>query len=65
MWMRTRATIRVRNLSYSQEAQAVGRVMRILSVTMPSSVSVFEVIFLENGLETSRIRLDRGDLEVL
>jgi len=60
-----RATIRVRNLSYSQEAQAVGRVMRILSVTMPSSVSVFEVIFLENGLETSRIRLDRGDLEVL
>jgi len=61
----SRATLRLRNLSYAQEAQAVGRAMRILSVAMPNSISVFEVIFVANGLDTSRIRLDRSDVEAL
>lgn len=59
----TRAAVRVRNLGYPQEAQALGRVLRVLSATMPPSVEAFEVLFVVNGLDTSRIRVARSDVE--
>lgn len=58
-----RATLRVRNTLYDQEAQALGRVLRIMSVTMPDSVDVFEVIFVVNGVDVSRVRVARNDVE--
>jgi hypothetical protein len=61
----TRATIRVRNTGYNFEAQALGRVLRAMSAALPPSVEVFEVIFVVEGLETSRIRVARSDLERL
>ncbi|MBY6200853.1 YjbH domain-containing protein [Maritalea mobilis] len=60
-----RATIRVRNIRYGQEAMALGRVLRVLSVTMPNSVEVFEVIFIVNGADASRVRVNRSDVEAL
>ncbi|MBF9060953.1 YjbH domain-containing protein [Rhodobacterales bacterium HKCCSP123] len=60
-----RATIRVRNLRYGQEAQALGRVLRILARTMPASIEVFEVIFTVNGADASRVRVSRSELEAL
>ncbi|WP_217520154.1 YjbH domain-containing protein [Roseicyclus elongatus] len=60
-----RATLRVRNIVYPQEAQALGRVLRVMSVTMPHSVEVFEVIFTVNGADASRVRVNRRDVEAL
>lgn len=60
-----RATIRVRNVRYGQESQALGRVLRILAQTMPASIEVFEVIFTVNGLDASQIQISRTELESL
>lgn len=58
-----RVTIRVRNVRYDQESQALGRVLRILTQTMPHSIEVFEVIFTVNGLDASRVQVSRTELE--
>lgn len=60
-----RATIRVRNSQYNHESQALGRVLRAMSTALPPSVEVFEVIFVVEGLDTSRVRISRSDLELL
>lgn len=60
-----RATIRVRNTGYNFESQALGRVLRAMSAALPPSVEVFEVIFIVEGIDTSRIRVSRTDLERL
>lgn len=60
-----RATIRVRNTQYNYTSQALGRVLRAMSAALPPSVEVFEVIFVEEGLDTSRVRIARTDLELL
>lgn len=60
-----RATIRVRNSRFNHEAQALGRVLRAMSAALPPSVEVFEVIFVVGGLDTTRIRIARSDLERL
>ncbi len=60
-----RATIRVRNEQYNHESQALGRVLRAMSAALPPSVEVFEVIFVVEGLDTSRVRIARSDVELL
>ncbi len=60
-----RATVRVRNTRYNHESQALGRVLRAMSAALPPSVEVFEVIFVVEGLDTSRVRIARSDLELL
>ncbi|MEX3016808.1 YjbH domain-containing protein [Gymnodinialimonas hymeniacidonis] len=60
-----RATIRVRNTRYNYESQALGRVLRAMSAALPPSVEVFEVIFVVEGIDTSRVRIARSDLELL
>ena len=58
-----RATIRIRNTGYDHEAQALGRVLRAMSAALPPSVEVFEVIFVVEGIDTTRIRVTRSDVE--
>jgi hypothetical protein len=60
-----RAVIRVRNTRFQFESMALGRAMRILSITMPHSVEVFEVVFVVEGMDVSRVRMNRRDIEAL
>lgn len=60
-----RATVRVRNTRYNYSAQALGRVLRAMSASLPPSVEVFEVIFVVEGMDTTRVRVARSDLETL
>lgn len=60
-----RATIRVRNTQFNHESQALGRVLRAMSAALPPSVEVFEVIFVVEGMDTTRVRVSRTDLELL
>lgn len=60
-----RVAVRVRNLRYGQEAQALGRVLRILTQTMPASIELFDVIFTVNGADASRARVSRSELEAV
>lgn len=60
-----RATIRVRNTQFNHETQALGRVLRAMSAALPPSVEVFEVIFVVEGIDTTRVRISRTDLELL
>lgn len=60
-----RATVRLINERYQFEAQAVGRAARIMTAVLPASVEQFELVFLVESLPTSRIILQRSDLEDL
>lgn len=60
-----RAVLRVRNTRYQFESMALGRAMRVLSITMPNSVEVFEVVFVVEGMDVSRVRMNRSDIEAL
>lgn len=60
-----RAVIRVENTRFDAEAMALGRAMRVLTATMPNSVDVFEVVFVVEGMDVSRIRMNRSDIEAL
>lgn len=60
-----RATIRVRNTQFNHQSQALGRVLRAMSAALPPSVEVFEVIFMVEGIDTTRVRVARTDLELL
>ena len=60
-----RAVLRLRNTRYQYESMALGRAMRVLSITMPHSVEVFEVVFVVEGMDVSRVRLNRSDIEAL
>ena len=59
------AQVRFRNTKYDAEAQAVGRVARAMTQTMPASVETFELIPLVNGLPTAKVTVKRSDLEAL
>lgn len=61
----TRATLRLRNLRYAHEAQSLGRALRTMAALLPASVEIFEVIFVTAGMDTSRIRVARSDVEAL
>ena len=59
------AQVRFRNTKYDAEAQAVGRVARAMTQTMPASVETFELIPLVNGLPTAKVTVRRSDIEAL
>ncbi|KMK68025.1 YjbH domain-containing protein [Puniceibacterium sp. IMCC21224] len=59
-------SLRMRNATYSNAAQAVGRAARILTTQMPASVERFVITpVTENGVASSRIILNRSDFEEL
>ncbi|PWK60536.1 YjbH domain-containing protein [Roseicyclus mahoneyensis] len=60
-----RAVIRVQNTRFDAESMALGRAMRVLTATMPNSVDVFEVVFVVEGMDVSRVRMTRSDIEAL
>lgn len=60
------ARAEVRTGAQPSEAQAVGRVARIMSQLMPASVERFEITLVTGtGLPVSRVVLNRSDLEEL
>ena len=61
----TTVQVRFRNLAYDAEAQAVGRVARAMSQTMPASVTTFEIVPVINGIAASKVTLTRADVEAL
>lgn len=61
------STMRVRyeNTSYRAEAQAAGRVARILTQVAPASVDTFVLEPMQRGIPLSSVTLRRGDMEAL
>ncbi|NUB45391.1 YjbH domain-containing protein [Fertoebacter nigrum] len=59
------AQVRIRNTRYNAEAQAIGRVARAMSRTMPASVEVFEIVPVVDGVPLSKVTLRRSDIEAL
>jgi Exopolysaccharide biosynthesis protein YbjH len=57
--------VRIRNVRYDSESQALGRVARALTQVMPASVETFEIVPVVNGIATSKIVLRRTDIEAL
>lgn len=61
----TTAQIRIRNIRYDAEAQAVGRTARVMAYALPASVETFEIVPVVNGTPLSKVTLRRSDLERL
>ncbi len=61
----THAEVRIRNARYDSDAQAIGRVARALTATMPASVETFDIVPVERGMDLVRVRIARTDLETL
>lgn len=60
-----RATLRMRNPTYSAEPQAIGRAARAMTRALPASVEVFTIIPTINGVPATAITLRRSDIERL
>jgi len=61
----TSARVRYANNKYRSEAQALGRVARIMTQVMPDGVSQFTLEPVQSGIALSATTLQRRDLEVL
>lgn len=61
----TTAQVRIRNDRNDSEAQAVGRVARVMTAIMPASVEVFEIVPVVRGMPVAKVTLRRSDLERL
>ncbi|MGP3696609.1 YjbH domain-containing protein [Rhodobacter sp. NSM] len=59
------AQIRIRNVRYDAEAQAVGRTARAMAYSLPASVETFEIVPVVNGVPLSTVTVRRSDLERL
>ena len=61
----TVARVRYTNTGFRSEAQAMGRVARILSAQLPAAVETFVLEPQQRGIPLSATTLQRGDLETL
>ncbi|MFN3661807.1 YjbH domain-containing protein, partial [Yoonia sp.] len=61
----TAVLVQVQNNRFDSNAQAIGRIARLLSLTMPAQVEQFDIELVENGVALSRVTLQRADLERL
>lgn len=61
----SRATVRVENNRWNQEAQAAGRAARVMATTLPPQVEELRVVLQENGVPMSQVTTRRSDLEDL
>lgn len=59
------ARVRFSNTKYRSEAQAIGRVARMMSQIMPPSIEVFTLEVMQRGIAVSATTLQRSDLERL
>ncbi len=58
-------TVKVQNLDWDAEGQAVGRVNRILANSMPPHVETFVVVFQDSGVPITSVTTNRTDFEEL
>ena len=58
----SRAVVHVQNNRWQNEAQAAGRTARVMANTLPPEVTDFEIVFRQNGVPLSRVRMARADL---
>lgn len=61
----TRVRVRVANLRYDYEPQAIGRIARLLTGVLPASVETIEIIPVAEGIGLSVVTLRRSDIEEL
>ncbi len=61
----TKAQVRFRNTKYDAAAQAVGRVARAMTHSLPASVELFEIVPIDHGIAGSMVVIRRTDLENL
>ncbi len=59
------ARVRYNNTRYRSEAQAIGRVSRMMSQVMPASIETFILEPMQRGVAVSQTTLRRSDLERL
>jgi hypothetical protein len=59
------AQLRLRNQRYPQQAQALGRVARILTRALPASVEIFVLTPVVAGVPSANVTFRRSDLEAL
>lgn len=59
------ARVRYANSRYRSEAQAMGRVARILTQALPPSVEIFVLEPMQRGIPLSAVILRRSDIETL
>ncbi|MEL5875781.1 YjbH domain-containing protein [Cereibacter sphaeroides] len=59
------AQIRIRNIRYDAEAQAIGRTARAMAYSLPASVETFEIVPVVRGVPLSKVTVRRSDLERL
>ncbi|WP_299364881.1 YjbH domain-containing protein [uncultured Paracoccus sp.] len=60
-----RAEVRIRNNRYIQQAEAVGRTVRLMTRALPPSVETLVVTSVEEGMPTSSLTFRRADVERL
>jgi len=60
-----RVRVEIENVTYPQEAQAVGRTARLLSRQMPARIGTFVIVPVTGGVPVSELRIRRSDLEAL
>lgn len=60
-----RAEVRFRNNRYLHQAEAIGRVARLMTRALPPSVDTFVITSSEEGMPTSSLTLRRSDVERL
>lgn len=61
----TSAEVRFRNPRYRSATQAVGRVARIMTASLPASIETFHITTVRNGMGLSTFQVRRSDLEAL
>lgn len=61
----THATVRMRNPRYGAPSQAIGRLSRAMTRSLPASVETFTIVPVVNGMAMSAITVNRSDLERL
>ena len=59
------AHITLQNSRYDARSQALGRTLRVLSRTLPSSIETLNVTIVDKGMPLSTITFNRSDLERL
>ncbi|MCF6272288.1 MAG: YjbH domain-containing protein [Rhodobacteraceae bacterium] len=58
-----RLDLYIDNTKYSRQPMAVGRLARILAGSTPPSIEVFSIVLMAGELPTTRIEINRADLE--
>lgn len=61
----TRAEVRIRNTRHIQQAEAIGRTVRLMTRALPPSVETLVVTSVEGGMPVSSLSFRRSDVERL